>query len=464
MRSEKRTREAARRLEWRFAAASLAAFVPIGLVLSLMISHQLVDQAEREAKSRAEFVTNSILRNEISQTYLSFLVAMKGPSYESFRRFVDRRVVRYPVSLVRIWRSDGMVVFSSVPGQIGRTYPLLPGVRRSFHQYTTVNAIEGPDAPEDASIHALPARVVKTYVPVFLGEDGSGGIPVAVAEVYTDYSVVQSQVTKVFRILAETLSAGLLALYILMFPIVRRVSKRLRAQHARLESLLEKEQRLQAERRRLLDRTLRAAEDERIRIAAELHDGPVQRVARLGYGLERIRLKLSRGDVEGAEEVLESVQAETFEEVKELRGMMSQLRPPVLDQRGLEEALRDRAAEVERDSGVTCVVNAMLDRRLDSSLETVLYRVSQEALTNVAKHAEASRVDLTLHRENGSVALEIKDDGKGFENVPTGENGSHFGLLAMRERVEMTGGRWEVESRPGEGTRIKAVLPLEVDA
>ena len=93
MRSEEKTREAARRLEWRFAAASLAAFVPIGLVLSLMISHQLVEQAERDAKSRAEFVTNSILRPEISQSYLTFLVAMNGPGYTSFKRFVDDRVV-----------------------------------------------------------------------------------------------------------------------------------------------------------------------------------------------------------------------------------------------------------------------------------------------------------------------------------------------------------------------------------
>ncbi len=455
-----------RRLILRFASASLAAFLPIGIALSLLISHQLVDQSVRATKTQAGFITNSILRTAINEDALTFLVPMSGPKYTTFRRFVSTHVIRHPVVLVRIWRSDGTVVFSSVPEQIGQRYEALPpDVRLAFGSYRTVNTVGPPDGRQDNPSKTLPPKLLKTSVPVFLSPDSNQGIPVAVAEVYTDYSVVQGQVDRLFRIVVGTLAIGLFALYLLLLPIARRASRRLEGQARRLSGMLQREQRSQEERRRLLERTLRAAEDERTRIAAELHDGPVQRMAQLGYGLERVRLKLAKGEVAGAQEVLQRVQDETFEEVRELRGMMSQLRPPVLDQRGLEEALRDRAAEVERDNGVECVVEARLEQRLDSTLETTLYRVSQEALTNVAKHANASRVELSLDRENGSVALEIRDDGVGFVPGQAGADGLHFGLLAMRERVEMRGGTWKLESQPGEGTRIKAVLPMmEVNA
>jgi two-component system NarL family sensor kinase len=453
-----------RGLVLRFAAVSLAAFVPIGLALSVLLSRQLVEQAEEATTQQAVFVTTSILRPAITDHDLSFLVPMTGQRFADFRSFVATRIIDHPLLLVRIWRSDGMVVFSSRPGQTGQQYPALPvSVREAFRSYRTVTSVGSP-GPEDRQVGSLPARLLKTDVPIFFDPTARQGIPVAVAEVYTDYSVVQSRVDKLVRILVGTLAIGLAILYLLLLPIIRRISRRLQGQARRLASLLRTEQSSQAERRRLLERTLRASEDERTRIAAEFHDGPVQRVAQLAYGLERVRIRLGRGDIEGAQDVLTRVQEGAFEEVKELRTMMSQLRPPVLDQRGLEEALRDRAAEVERDSGVECVVRASLDGRLEPSLETVLYRVSQEALTNVSKHADARRVEISVARQNGSVRLEISDDGKGFAPDEPRDDGMHFGLLAMRERVEMSGGSWQLDSRPGHGTTIKAVLPVEVIA
>jgi signal transduction histidine kinase len=422
-----------------------------------------VAQAQEDARTHAEFVTNSILRTQITGNDLTFLVPMTGTRYTEFQSFVRSRILDYPVVLVRIWRSDGTVVYSNEKGQVGKQYqPLVPEVREAFHDYRTLSTVGAPDRPEDSRVKSLPGKLVKTYVPVFIDPTSHEGIPVAAVEIYTDYAVVQGQVDRLVRILLATLFAGLLVLYLVQLPIARRVSAKLQTQARRLEGMLRTEHESQAERRRLLERTLRVAEDERTRIAAELHDGPVQRVAQLGYGLERVRLRLAKGDLQGAGELLDRVQTETFDEVKELRGMMSQLRPPVLDQQGLEEALRDRAAAVEKDHSVHCEVDASLDRRLESDLETVLYRVSQEALTNVVKHAGAKRVRLSLHRENGSVALEIRDDGIGFDPARATGNASHFGLLAMRERVEISGGTWEVHSRPGQGTRIRAVLPLEV--
>ena len=102
-----------------------------------------------------------------------------------------------------------------------------------------------------------------------------------------------------------------------------------------------------------------------------------------------------------------------------------------------------------------------LDGRLTPTLETVLYRVSQEALQNVVKHAKAKHARVILGRNNGSVVLEIQDDGIGFQPSRHHSGGDHFGMLAMRERVEMIGGTWEIDSMPGQGTRVRVVLPWE---
>jgi signal transduction histidine kinase len=445
----------------RFAAASLIVFLVIGAGLWILISRQIVDRERQNAKGHAEYVTNSILRYELSPQDLSFLAPMRGTRYEEMLRFVQDRILQYPLVLVKIWRSDGTVVFANDRKLVGRRFqPLGDELREVFSTGTTVSKVGSTrEETENALAEELPDRVLETYVPVFIYQDRNEGPPVAVVETYTDYAVVQAQVGQVLRTLLVMLVGGLAVLFVLLLPIARRVSRRLEEQAVRLGELLSREQAAQADRRGLLDRTLRAAEEERSRLAAELHDGPVQRLARIGYGLERVRRRKNQEHADSADELLAQMQGAVFEEVRDLRGLMSRLRPPVLDQRGLEDAIRDRADAISHEFGIDCVVEAHLERRLAPPLETVLYRVSQEALTNVVKHAGARRARIGLFRDNGTVVLEVDDDGSGFEPAEATGGGKHFGLLVMRERVEMAGGTWSIESRSGEGTRIRAVLP-----
>jgi signal transduction histidine kinase len=445
----------------RFAAASLIVFIVIGAGISMLISRQLVDRERQNAEAHAEFVTNSILRYELNPQDLSFLAPMKGARYQEVLGFVQARILQYPLVLVKIWRSDGTVVFSNDRKLVGRTFlPLSDELREAFFKGVAVSSVSGArDESENVSVQELPGRVLETYVPVFIYPGRHEGPPVAVVETYTDYAVVQAQVDQVVRTVLVMLVGGLAVLFVLLLPIARRVSRKLEEQAVRLGDLLRREQAAQSERRGLLDRTLRAAEEERTRMAADLHDGPVQRLARIGYGLERVRMRLRRSHESGGEELLAQMQGAIFEEVGDLRRLMTRLRPPVLDQRGLEDAIRDRAEAIKRESGIECVVEASLERRLTPGLETVLYRVSQEALTNVVKHAGARRARVGLFRDNGAVILEVDDDGSGFEPAGATSRGDHFGLLAMRERVEMAGGTWLIHSSPGQGTRIRAELP-----
>jgi PAS domain S-box-containing protein len=218
---------------------------------------------------------------------------------------------------------------------------------------------------------------------------------------------------------------------------------------------------LQVERGQLLDRTVQATEQERKRIAVELHDGPVQRLTALDLKLTWIGGEVERGQIEAVDR-LQEVQSLLREQIRQLRLMMTQLRPPILDERGLEAALRDHLISSENGVELQVSVEASLLKRLAPAQEIILYRVAQEAVANVLKHAQAEHAWLTLQERSGQVLLEIRDDGVGFDPlmIPHSRNG-HFGILGMRERVEMAGGSWDLHSVPGGGTLIRASLPRE---
>lgn len=144
-----------------------------------------------------------------------------------------------------------------------------------------------------------------------------------------------------------------------------------------------------------------------------------------------------------------------------------ELRPTALDDLGLIPALHSFLKRFSKETGVRVSMTAFagLDK-LSSAKRTALYRVAQEALTNIARHAHASRVDVTIQRVSNSVCMQIKDDGRSFdvERVWLSGRSQHLGLLGMRERVEMVGGRFAIESAPGHGTTIEAYIPFNTRA
>ncbi len=217
----------------------------------------------------------------------------------------------------------------------------------------------------------------------------------------------------------------------------------------------------QLRRRQLLDRTVRVAEGERARIAANLHDGPIQRLAALGLVLDRCRLRLERDDTDTARELVKRARTELSGEIQNLRQMMSELRPPILDEGGLDAAIRDHVSAWGSATGTDARFESTAHPRLSPNSETVLYRVVQEALVNVAKHAKASLVTVTLGPSGNGVSLTVRDNGKGFFEAaqPDLLRGGHFGLVVMRERVELAAGRFDVLSAPNTGAQLTVWLP-----
>jgi signal transduction histidine kinase len=225
------------------------------------------------------------------------------------------------------------------------------------------------------------------------------------------------------------------------------------------------EARAQEDRSRLVNKILSVAERQRSGMAAELHDGPIQGLTRLGLTLERGRLRLRRGQLEEGARLLADAQEGLAAEVQALRRIMATLRPPVLEERGLVSALSDYVEVVRQQAGIGCTLAAKLPNRLPGDTEIVLYRVAQEALTNVARHARASKARVELVETADAVVLEVHDDGVGFDPAEELVGGlDHFGLAGMRERVELAGGTWSVWSRPGAGTVLTATLPRDLVA
>jgi signal transduction histidine kinase len=165
-------------------------------------------------------------------------------------------------------------------------------------------------------------------------------------------------------------------------------------------------------------------------------------------------------------DVLSKVRKELADEADALRALMSGLRPPVLEERGLMPALREAVTRFGIEQGVETELAGILPRPLSADLETLAYRVVQEALTNAAKHARADNVTVSVETTATSLRVEIEDDGRGFDSAMTREflRQGRVGLASMRERVELANGTFVIRSNPGRGTSIVATLPVDAPA
>jgi PAS domain S-box-containing protein len=217
------------------------------------------------------------------------------------------------------------------------------------------------------------------------------------------------------------------------------------------------------DRTRIMRRTNAAIESERNRIARDLHDGPVQGVSAASLSLEAVLLMLKAGEVEDGVHVLAKVRRELSEEADNLRRLMSGLRPPLLEERGLIPALRETLDKYTRDTGVRTEFVGKEMAEIPQDLETLAFRIVQEALSNSAKHARPQIVSATVEAVAGQLRIEVADDGVGFDSTKAREylQMGRVGLASMRERVELANGTFMVHSTIGKGTTVLATLPLD---
>lgn len=230
----------------------------------------------------------------------------------------------------------------------------------------------------------------------------------------------------------------------------------------RLLEMIEVLRSSERQRTRLAEHLVRAQELERHGIAEDLHDDPIQ-------GLTALQIRLAtiaRSATEEQHPQLELIEDRLTDIIARLRSMMFDLRPKALEREGIGAATREVCARLAEDRELEWTVTDTLDSEPPIELRSVAFRVIKEALSNVGKHAKASRVQVTLTSgrradDGGMVHITVEDDGMGFDPAATSiDREGHAGLDAMRERLELFGGGFEIRSVPGAGTTIRCHLPL----
>jgi len=232
-------------------------------------------------------------------------------------------------------------------------------------------------------------------------------------------------------------------------------------ENARLYEQVQEKEKLRGQ---LLERAVAAQEEERKRIARELHDDTGQTLTALGVGLGGVEETVAQ-NTELAQYQIAELKSMTMRAIDNLRQYISDLRPSMLDDMGLVSAVRWLAQQYTERAGIEVdfeVVGAK--RRLPSRVETVLFRIAQEGLNNVRRHAHATRAIVRLEFADSVAMLSIEDDGRGFvvdQVLGAQSERRAWGLLGVQERVSLVGGKFKVDSAPGRGTRLTVEIPVE---
>ena len=318
--------------------------------------------------------------------------------------------------------------------------------------WTTVHSITRPVAVLTSTAERIAAGDLSQEVPE-LGKDEIG------------------QLARSFETMRAKLKESLESIQASSRELERRVQERtqeLEASRDHLRQVAEENAALYEElkqkeslRGELLKKVIGAQEEERRRIARELHDETSQALTALTMGLEAVNLgpRLSKEELQHKLSHLKGVAVQTLDEVHNL---IYDLRPSVLDDLGLVAGLEWYAENRLHPLGVAVHVEISgQDRRLPPEVETALFRIGQEAISNVARHAEAANLYLTIDFDEDVVSLEVEDDGKGFQAAAPAPATAGWGLLGIRERTALLAGELDVASEVGRGTRLTVRVPLE---
>jgi signal transduction histidine kinase len=266
----------------------------------------------------------------------------------------------------------------------------------------------------------------------------------------------------------ETLSQRTVELAASNLELSLEISQRKAAEEALKKSehhysqLLRQSDRLQEHLRHLSRQILSAQEDERKRISRELHDVIAQTLTGINIRLATLK-KEALLSTKGLDRNIARTQRLVEKSVDIVHQFARELRPAVLDDLGLIPALHSFVKLFSKRTRIHVHLKAFAGvEQLNGDQRTILYRVAQEALTNVSRHAQASRVEINIQKLAGEVSMKINDNGKSFqvEKTLNAKGRKRLGLLGMKERLDMVGGRFEIESVPGKGTTVTAQIPL----
>jgi two-component system, NarL family, sensor kinase len=425
------------RLFARFALSGLVAMVIIGIISFVLLRQSATSSALRQATELSQLAGRGIAEPLITPGVL------RGNPRDLARldQAVRARILQGgPLVRVKIWDAQGRIIYSDAHGLIGATFSL--GADESRILYTGGAAADASDLtrPENRT-----ERGFKRLVEVYVGIRSPSGVPL----MYEDYersSTISASSRRQWAGLVPALIGALLVLYLIQVPLAYSLARRLRAR--------------QREREELLRRAIDASDLERRRIAADLHDGAVQRLAGVSLSLAASARQNGTGGDDGLREAVAGAAAETRETIRELRTLLVDIYPPTLQRSGLRAALTDLVAPLKA-AGIAVALRIPESIELPDDIEALFYRVAQEAIRNARTHSNATHVEICVETHPTRAVLSIVDDGVGLagEDINEHEQGRHFGLRLMRDLVDHADGELKIVSTPGQGVAVRLEVP-----
>ena len=424
-----------RRVVLRLGLGLLAVLVLVG-VLGAFASQLL---AEREAVNDAANIADVFAEALIQPSVTNALADGDPAAVTALDAIVRERMLGPNVVRVKIWSPEGTVLYADERGLIGQTFPLGDAQRQALANPQTRAEISDLSSSENR--FETGGRLLEVYRPVWT-PDGRQ----LLFEMYSPYEPVAARSDELWRGFAGVTVSSLLLLVALTAPIVWRLLSRVR--------------RDERDRLNLLQHAVDASERERGRIAATLHDGPVQELVGTAFAAENVADRaLDRGEPALSDEA-RALASSLRGNVRALRSLLIDIYPSSLAGAGISQALTDLAASVNGRGLHTRVDVSTELPPLSERSERLIYRVAQECLRNVAAHAGAATAEVRLTGHGDAVVLEVCDDGIGIEpaTLATPQAG-HFGTRIIAELAIEAGARLDVSSAPGAGTAWRLRIP-----
>jgi signal transduction histidine kinase len=418
----------------QFAALGLAALVIVGLAVSVASKRvgerEAIVNARSEALVKAQAVVEPILVDSV--------VKVDPSEVERIDKAVRRDVLDDSLVRVKIWRADGTILYSDEERLVGSRYVLGDEETQALHTGNAVAEVSDLSRPENR-FERPAGKLLEVYLPVRT-PDGTR----VLFEAYFRYGSVAKEGRDVWRSFAPVSLGALVVLELLQIPLAFGLAQRLR--------------RRQLERERLLARAVGASSAERRRIAADLHDGVVQDLAGVSYTLSAA----SRSGEPPSGEALEAAATSVRAAIESLRSLVVEIYPPNLAEEGLGPALADLTARASAAGVAIDLDTSALPASLPQPVAELLYRTVQEAVRNVLTHASASSVRIRAWTSSGRAAVEVIDDGVGFDVAAAAArpDEGHVGIRGLRDLADDLDGTLTIESTPGSGTMVRTEVPI----
>ena len=430
-----------------------------------VVAYALGQLIETSAINRTTSVTALYVESFVAPRLQSLATnpSLSQSELASLERLLTDSPLGRKIVSVRIWSPDGRVLYSPVPGLIGRQFDM-SGDRGEAARGAVTGDISDLSDPENVYEQQRWSHLIEIYLPV--RASGSERI-IAVAELYQLPDEVEAEVNR-DRLIAWALVAGATVLaYLALVRVVRQGSDtivrqegELRGQVRELSTLLDQNARLHDRIRQAAARTTALTELERRRIGSDLHDGPSQTLAFAMLRLDAVEGRLEAAG-QGGDANLGAVRGALQEALVDMRIIAAGLRSPELERAKPAEIVKRAVADHERRAGTRAAVNVRgIPTRAPLATKIALYRILSEALSNAARHGGSAGVEVrATDSGDGYLSVEVSDKGPGFDSKRK-QRAGHLGLAGMRERAELLGGRFELETAPGAGTRVRVFLPL----